>query len=114
MPTPHDTPHAAQLTGTTTEPDWEATADPPTQPPTEGQTEGPFRPLPPDTGSRPRELLRVEEAAERLAIGRTRMFALIREHAVESVKVGRLRRVPADALTAYIRHLVAEQQPTTA
>jgi excisionase family DNA binding protein len=57
----------------------------------------------------PRELLRVEDAAARLSIGRTYMFALIRDGVVESVKLGRLRRVPVDALTDYIAHLAATQ-----
>jgi excisionase family DNA binding protein len=61
---------------------------------------------PPD---QPRELLRVEEAAARLSIGRTSMFALIRDGVIDSVKVGRLRRVPVDAVTAYINNLVAIQ-----
>lgn len=56
-----------------------------------------------------RELLTVEAAAARLAIGRTTMFALLRSKAVESVKVGNLRRVPADAITAYITRLATEQ-----
>lgn len=58
-----------------------------------------------------RELLRVEDAAARLAIGRTTMFALLRDRVIESVKVGRLRRVPADAITTYINHLAATQRP---
>jgi excisionase family DNA binding protein len=61
-----------------------------------------------------RELIRVEEAARRLSIGRTRMFALIREGVIESVKLGRLRRVPADAVTAYIAELRKAQWHTTA
>jgi excisionase family DNA binding protein len=62
----------------------------------------------------PRELLTVEQAAARLAIGRTSMFALIKERAVESVKVGGLRRVPADAITAYITNLLNQQRPAAA
>lgn len=62
----------------------------------------------------PRVLLRVEEAAACLAIGRTRMFALLRDQVIESVKVGRLRRVPADALTAYVTDLAANQRPAAA
>lgn len=70
----------------------------------------------PNTGgpAQQRELLTVEAAATRLSIGRTTMFALIKTRAIESVKVGRLRRVPADAITDYIRHLVAEQQSAAA
>jgi hypothetical protein len=39
------------------------------------------------------------------------MFALLRDRVIESVKVGRLRRVPADAITTYINHLAATQRP---
>jgi excisionase family DNA binding protein len=47
-------------------------------------------------------LLTVEEAAMRLRIGRTTMYALVSSGAVESVKVGRLRRVPVEAVDAYV------------
>nr|WP_020666376.1 excisionase family DNA-binding protein [Amycolatopsis nigrescens] len=53
-------------------------------------------------------MLTVEEAADRLAVSRTKMFALIKEEVVPSVLVGRYRRVPADELTAYIGRLVAQ------
>jgi excisionase family DNA binding protein len=58
----------------------------------------------------PRALLKVEEAAERLAISRTMMFSYIKSGAVESIKVGRLRRIPADAIDAYIKRLSSEQK----
>jgi len=54
-------------------------------------------------------LLSVEAAATQLSIGRTTMYALLKTGAIGSVKVGRLRRVPADALTAYTTRLIAEQ-----
>lgn len=54
-----------------------------------------------------RVLLTVEAAAGRLSIGRTTMYALIKTGAVESVLVGRLRRIPADALTHYLEQLRA-------
>ncbi|RZQ64414.1 helix-turn-helix domain-containing protein [Amycolatopsis suaedae] len=57
----------------------------------------------------PRELLTVEAAARRLSIGRTTMYALIRTGQILSVRVGRLRRVPVDALTAYVRQLASTQ-----
>ncbi|WP_369188885.1 excisionase family DNA-binding protein [Streptomyces sp. R08] len=47
-------------------------------------------------------LLTVEEAARRLRIGRTMCFALIRAGELESIDIGRLRRVPADAPAAYL------------
>ncbi|WP_335982428.1 helix-turn-helix domain-containing protein [Streptomyces sp. CA2R106] len=50
-------------------------------------------------------LLTVEEAARRLRIGRTTCYRLIRTGALESVSVGTLRRVPADAPAAYVTRL---------
>lgn len=50
-------------------------------------------------------LLTVEEAARRISIGRTKMFALIGSGEVESVPVGRLRRVPVAALHDYTDRL---------
>jgi excisionase family DNA binding protein len=61
------------------------------------------------TTQTPRQLLTVERAAETLSIGRTAMFALIKSGEVESVRVGRLRRVPADEIDAYIARLQTEQ-----
>jgi excisionase family DNA binding protein len=52
-----------------------------------------------------RLVLTVEEAAERLGIGRTMMYALITAGEVESVRIGRLRRVPTDALERYVSDL---------
>jgi len=52
-----------------------------------------------------RLVLTVEEAAECLGIGRTLMYALITAGEVESVRIGRLRRVPADALERYVSTL---------
>jgi excisionase family DNA binding protein len=50
-------------------------------------------------------VLTVEEAADRLGIGRTLMYALVSSGAVESVRIGRLRRVPADALVTFLDEL---------
>lgn len=50
-------------------------------------------------------LLTVEEAARRLRIGRTTCYKLIRSGALESVPVGRLRRVPAEAVPEYVARL---------
>lgn len=71
----------------------------------------PDLPRPAPTAATPTErvLLSVEEAAERLSISRTRVYALIKAGALMSVRVGRLRRVPADALTEFTTRLVAEQ-----
>jgi excisionase family DNA binding protein len=47
----------------------------------------------------------VEEAADRLGVGRTVMYSLVSSGAVESVRIGRLRRVPADALVTFLDEL---------
>ncbi|MBA3744617.1 helix-turn-helix domain-containing protein [Sporichthya sp.] len=57
------------------------------------------------TEPRRRLVLTVEEAADLLGVGRTTMYGLIQNGAVESVRIGRLRRVPADALTAFVTGL---------
>jgi excisionase family DNA binding protein len=54
-------------------------------------------------------LLRPEQAAEALSIGRTAVYALIRSGRLRSVKVGGLRRIPAGALVEFVRHLEQEQ-----
>jgi excisionase family DNA binding protein len=61
----------------------------------------------------PRVLLTVEAAAEQLSIGRTTMYALIKDGQITTVRVGRLRRIPADALTAYTARLIAAQIATS-
>jgi excisionase family DNA binding protein len=55
-------------------------------------------------------LLTVEEAARRLTIGRTTCYKLIRSGALESVPVGRLRRVPAEAIPEYVARLREEHR----
>jgi excisionase family DNA binding protein len=52
-------------------------------------------------------VLTVEAAAERLGVGRTLMYALVKSGAVESVCIGRLRRIPADALDTFLSSLRA-------
>ena len=52
-------------------------------------------------------VLTVEQAAERLGVGRAIMYALVSSGAVESVQIGRLRRVPADALVTFLDELRA-------
>ena len=47
-------------------------------------------------------LLTVLEAARRLGIGRSLLYELLATGQVESIHVGRLRRIPTDALADYI------------
>ena len=56
-------------------------------------------------GKTVRLLLTVDEAADQLGIGRTLMYALVKNGEVESVHIGRLRRIPADALPQYLERL---------
>ena len=62
------------------------------------------------TASGQAELLTVEEAAKCLRIGRTSMYRLISIGAVETVAVGRLRRVPPECLAEYIARLRRDAQ----
>jgi len=50
-------------------------------------------------------VLTIEEAAQRLGIGRTLMYALVSSGEVESVTIGRLRRIPADCIAEYVNRL---------
>ena len=62
----------------------------------------------------PRLLFTVEEAARALGIGRTRMFELIQAGSVETVLIGRLRRIPLDALDAFVSRLRESPQGSAA
>lgn len=57
----------------------------------------------------PRRMLTVEQAADALGIGRTTTYALVKTGELESVRIGRLRRIPADAINAYTARLQADQ-----
>lgn len=50
-----------------------------------------------------RILLTVEEAAKRLRIGRTTAYRLLAEGEIASIQIGHLRRVPVEALAAFVR-----------
>lgn len=54
-------------------------------------------------------LCSTDDATERLSIGRSQMFDLIRRGEIQSVKVGRRRLVLTASLDAYVDRLVAEQ-----
>ncbi|MEV6306085.1 helix-turn-helix domain-containing protein [Actinoplanes sp. NPDC051861] len=61
-------------------------------------------------------VLTIEQAARRLGIGRTLMYALVSSGEIESVTIGRLRRIPAECLTEYVSRLRKQntQLPTAA
>lgn len=50
-------------------------------------------------------LYRPEEVAEMCSVGRTTVYEAMREGRIESVKIGASRRVPADAVTKFVREL---------
>jgi len=50
-------------------------------------------------------LLTVVEAAHRLGIARTLMYELLGSGQIRSVHVGRLHKIPADALDAFVARL---------
>lgn len=59
-----------------------------------------------------RVLLTVEEAAERLHIGKTKTYTLVKSGEIESVLIGRLRRIHIDAIDAYTARLINQQTTT--
>jgi excisionase family DNA binding protein len=61
-----------------------------------------------------RVLLTAEEAAEQLGIGRTLMYKLITNGEIESIRIGRLRRVPTVAIQDYALRLVNKNRANNA
>lgn len=63
-----------------------------------------------------RLLLSVEEAAERLGIGRSLMYELMGSGQIASIRVGRLRRISPAALSDYVTalHQPGANQPDPA
>jgi excisionase family DNA binding protein len=58
-----------------------------------------------------RLLYSVEEAAQLLGIGRTFMFGLVAAGHVDSLKIGKRRKISRRALDEYIARLVSDQVP---
>ena len=56
-----------------------------------------------------RLLLTPEEAARRLSVGRSHLYLKIASGEIESVRIGRSRRIPRHALDAYVARLVSDQ-----
>lgn len=55
-----------------------------------------------------RIVLTVEDAARRLGVGRTTMYALIKTNQIRTVTIGRLRRVPVSCLDEYVQRLLSD------
>lgn len=62
----------------------------------------PAEPRPCIHTSTPDRLLTVPEVMARLRLSRATVYDLIRSHQLRSGKVGRARRIPESAVTAYI------------
>ncbi|MPZ51027.1 MAG: helix-turn-helix domain-containing protein [Dehalococcoidia bacterium] len=54
-------------------------------------------------------LLTVDEAAQRLGIGRSHAYIYVLRGEIPSVKLGRSRRVPLEALQEFIEKLRSDQ-----
>ena len=50
-------------------------------------------------------LYRPEEAAQLLAIGRSAIYEAMRKGEIESVTIGRSRRIPSNAIELYVSRL---------
>lgn len=61
-----------------------------------------------------RILYPTDEVAEQLGVGLTTAKALIKSGELRSVKIGRARRVPADALHEYVQRLDRDQNGESA
>ncbi|MDP9165423.1 MAG: helix-turn-helix domain-containing protein [Actinomycetota bacterium] len=59
-------------------------------------------------------LYKPEAAAAALGIGRSKLFELIAAGAIETVQIGRSRRIPAAALEEYVDRLRAQLRPDAA
>lgn len=54
-------------------------------------------------------LLKVEEGARRLGLGRAKVYELIQRGEIRTVRVGKARRIPVHALEEFVQGLEAEQ-----
>ena len=54
-------------------------------------------------------LLSIDEASQRLSIGRSLLYTMLLRGDLASVKVGKRRLVPVNALEAYVAGLVKDQ-----
>ena len=56
-----------------------------------------------------RILFSVSEAAGMMGLGRSLVYQLVMRGDLDSIKLGRARRIPAKALSEYIQRLQSEQ-----
>lgn len=58
----------------------------------------------------PALLLRPEDVAAVLGIGRTKVYELMRSRMLRSVKIGGLRRIPATAVAEFVARLEEQER----
>ena len=56
-------------------------------------------------------LYTLPEAAAALRISRTKLYELLDSQEIESIHIGRSRKIPADAIHTYINRLREEARP---
>lgn len=57
-----------------------------------------------------KRLLDVSEAAAMLDLGRSKTYALVMGGQLRSIRIGRARRIPVEAIDEFIRTCLSEQQ----
>ena len=53
-------------------------------------------------------LVTPEEAARRLSVGRTTIYELMSSGELQSVNIGRCRRVPVSSLSSFVSNLIGD------
>jgi excisionase family DNA binding protein len=53
-------------------------------------------------------LVTPEEAARRLSVGRTTIYELMASGQLQSVNIGRCRRVPVSSLSSFVNRLIGD------
>ena len=56
-------------------------------------------------------LVTPEEAARRLSVGRTTIYELMASGELQSVNIGRCRRVPVSSLSLFVNRLIGDASP---
>ncbi|GAA3724053.1 excisionase family DNA binding protein [Spinactinospora alkalitolerans] len=59
-------------------------------------------------GMHEKRLYRIEEAAQLLGMGRTKTFAELKEGRLRSVRIGRVRLIPAEYIDEFVELLKRE------
>lgn len=54
-----------------------------------------------------RRLYSIEDTAKQLSLGKSKVESLVRDGQIETVKIGRRRLVPAEAIDDYVERLKA-------